>query len=136
MRELTALLTANYLWQVAKLIFYSMLSHINFVTNNNNNNLIIIFKTDFIKYSNVRVCLIPFYLMCIANQIVTLLTAELLGCVFLRLLFSGIEWSNTHRSASVHYPWQKSTYLQERTTQLQNVLNELDPHQPVSIQCM
>ncbi|XP_078360278.1 MYCBP-associated protein-like [Oculina patagonica] len=42
----------------------------------------------------------------------------------------GIEWSNTHRSASVHYPWQKSTYLQERTKQLQNVLHELDPHQP------
>lgn len=42
----------------------------------------------------------------------------------------GIEWSNTHRSASVHYPWQKSTYLQERTTQLRTVLNELDPHQP------
>lgn len=46
--------------------------------------------------------------------------------------FLGIEWSNTHRSVSVHYPWQKSSYLQERTTQLQNVLNELDPHQPVS----
>lgn len=42
----------------------------------------------------------------------------------------GIEWSSTHRSASVHQPWQKSTYLRERTNQLQNVLHELDPHQP------
>lgn len=42
----------------------------------------------------------------------------------------GIEWSSTHRSASVHYPWQKSSYLQERTKQLQNVLRELDPQQP------
>ncbi|KAJ7394063.1 hypothetical protein OS493_003736 [Desmophyllum pertusum] len=42
----------------------------------------------------------------------------------------GIEWANTHRSASVHYPWQKSTYLQDRTKQLQTVLHELDPHQP------
>lgn len=42
----------------------------------------------------------------------------------------GIEWSSTHRSASVHYPWQKSTYLRDRTKQLQPVLCELDPHQP------
>jgi len=42
----------------------------------------------------------------------------------------GIEWSKTHRSASVHYPWQKSTYLQERTKQLQTILHELDPHEP------
>jgi len=42
----------------------------------------------------------------------------------------GIEWSSTHRIATVHYPWQKSSYLQERTKQLQNVLHELDSHQP------
>lgn len=45
---------------------------------------------------------------------------------------AGIEWSNTQRSTSVHYPWRKSTYLQERTRQLQPALRELDPHQPVS----
>lgn len=28
----------------------------------------------------------------------------------------GIEWSSTHRSASVHYPWQKSSYLQKNKT--------------------
>lgn len=42
----------------------------------------------------------------------------------------GIEWSSTQRSTSVHYPWRKSTYLQERTRQLQPALRELDPHQP------
>ncbi|KAK2559432.1 MYCBP-associated protein [Acropora cervicornis] len=41
-----------------------------------------------------------------------------------------IEWSSTQRSTSVHYPWRKSTYLQERTRQLQPALRELDPHQP------
>ena len=54
------------------------------------------------------------------------------GKIFNMFFFCvGIEWSNTHRSASVHCPWQKSTYLQERTKQLQTVLHELDPHQPV-----
>ena len=44
----------------------------------------------------------------------------------------GMTWSETSRMANVHYPWLKSGYLQERKKQLQKVINELDPHSPVS----
>ena len=45
--------------------------------------------------------------------------------------YAGIEWSSTHRSTAVHYPWDKSNYLQNRSKQLSDVMKEIDPYQPV-----
>ena len=43
----------------------------------------------------------------------------------------GIDWNETRRLASIHYPWLKSQYLQERKEKLKNVIEEMNPHQPV-----
>jgi len=42
----------------------------------------------------------------------------------------GIDWNETRRLASIHYPWLKSQYLQERKEKLKNVIEEMNPHQP------
>ena len=44
----------------------------------------------------------------------------------------GTEWKETHRMSNIHYPWRKSGYFQDRKRQLQHVIDELDPHQPVN----
>jgi len=44
----------------------------------------------------------------------------------------GWYWSPTHTNA-VHYPWHKAPYLESRKKQLQTVIDELDPHNPVSM---
>ena len=43
----------------------------------------------------------------------------------------GINWKQTRRMANVHYPWWKSSYLQDRKAELNRVAEELDPHKPV-----
>ncbi|XP_033725528.1 MYCBP-associated protein-like isoform X2 [Pecten maximus] len=41
----------------------------------------------------------------------------------------GWHWSPTH-TTPVHYPWHKAQYLAERKSELQPIIDELDPHQP------
>ncbi|XP_021346742.1 MYCBP-associated protein-like isoform X3 [Mizuhopecten yessoensis] len=41
----------------------------------------------------------------------------------------GWYWSPNH-TAPVHYPWHKAQYLAERKSQLQPIIDELDPHRP------
>lgn len=48
------------------------------------------------------------------------------------LIFQGIEWSNTRCKSAVHYPWHESRFLQERTEQLSQIMQEINPHNPVS----
>ena len=43
----------------------------------------------------------------------------------------GWYWNPNHR-APVHYPWHKSPYLEQRKKELQPIIDELDPHEPVS----
>ncbi len=45
-------------------------------------------------------------------------------------VFAGTRWARPR--TPFHKPWHKSPYLQERKQQLQPVMNELDPHEPVS----
>ncbi|XP_069102201.1 MYCBP-associated protein-like [Argopecten irradians] len=41
----------------------------------------------------------------------------------------GWNWSPTH-TTPVHYLWHKAQYLSERKSELQPIIDELDPHQP------
>jgi hypothetical protein len=43
----------------------------------------------------------------------------------------GWHWPPYH-TTPVHYPWHKNPYLEERKNQLKDVINDLDPHKPVS----
>jgi len=42
----------------------------------------------------------------------------------------GTMWGQTKRVQSVHYPWERSSYLEERKSQLEDIIQELDPYQP------
>ena len=44
----------------------------------------------------------------------------------------GNTWSATHRMKDVHFNWWNSSYLNERREYLKDVMDELDPHKPVS----
>ena len=44
----------------------------------------------------------------------------------------GTNWSTTSRMKTIHHNWWNSTYLSERKEYLKDVINELDPHKPVS----
>lgn len=43
----------------------------------------------------------------------------------------GNDWKMTHRMKYTHYPWWRSEYLHERQQHLQNVIEELNPHNVV-----
>lgn len=43
----------------------------------------------------------------------------------------GSDWKMTHRMKYTHYPWWKSEYLHERQKHLQNVIDELNPHNAI-----
>lgn len=42
----------------------------------------------------------------------------------------GWDWQPNH-TRPIHYPWDKAPYLETRKKQLQGLIEELDPHQPV-----
>ena len=44
----------------------------------------------------------------------------------------GTKWAHTRRMTNIHYPWWKSSYLEERKSHLEDVITELDPFTPVS----